>query len=126
MSQTTILTGLFIRHWLADYTHLSTDWMLKAKSVGKPLSPILAHAFVHAVLALIFLILFIGFKERVLWISVFELITHFLIDVFKGKMNVWTPSVKDPANRWHWVIFGFDQLLHSLVIVMISDYITGS
>ena len=123
MSQTTILIGSFICHWLADYTHLSTNWMLGAKRVGKPLYPILAHALVHAGLMLIFLVLFIGFKKEIFWAFAFELITHFLIDTLKGKMNVWFPSVREPDNKWHWIIFGFDQLLHSLVILAISAYV---
>jgi hypothetical protein len=47
MTQTTILIGLFICHFLADYTHLSTAWMLNAKRLGTPLFPIFCHAFVH-------------------------------------------------------------------------------
>ena len=34
MQQTQILIGLFICHFLADYTHLSTAWMLNAKRLG--------------------------------------------------------------------------------------------
>ncbi len=48
--QTYILIGLFICHFLADYTHLSTNWMLNAKRLGKPLHPILIHAMVHTLL----------------------------------------------------------------------------
>ena len=46
--QTETLIILFACHWLADYTHLSTAWMLNAKRLGKPLLPIFAHALVHA------------------------------------------------------------------------------
>jgi hypothetical protein len=123
MTQTTILIGLFTCHWLADYTHLSTAWMLSAKRFGKPLSPILAHASVHSLLMGLFLI---GYCNPNMWTKLvsLQLISHFIIDVWKGKMNVWFPALQSPANKWHWVVFGFDQLLHAIVIILMSYYAT--
>jgi Protein of unknown function (DUF3307) len=121
--QTQILIGLFICHFLADYTHLSTAWMLNAKRLGKPLYPIFTHAFIHASLMLVLLALVFGlsgFKLAALF--GFQLITHFLIDVWKGRMNGWFPALQSPANKWHWIVFGFDQLLHALVIIGMSLY----
>lgn len=121
--QTQILIGLFICHFLADYTHLSTAWMLNAKRLGKPLYPIFTHAFIHASLMLVLLALVFGlsgFKLAVLF--GFQLITHFVIDVWKGRMNGWFPALQSPANKWHWIVFGFDQLLHALVIIGMSFY----
>jgi hypothetical protein len=69
---------------------------------------------------------FLGFvnlgSEKLVLLSVFQLITHFLIDVWKGKMNSWFPSLQSPANKWHWIIFGLDQLFHALVIIKMADY----
>lgn len=45
-----VLIALNFCHFLGDYTHLSTNWMLTAKRLGKPLFPILVHAFVHSIL----------------------------------------------------------------------------
>lgn len=118
--QTQILVGLFICHFLADYTHLSTAWMLNAKRLGTPLIPILTHAMVHTLLMGIFLVCF-GISNTIILMG-FQLITHFLIDVWKGKMNVWFPLLQSPANKWHWVIFGFDQLLHAFVILIMAIY----
>lgn len=118
--QTTILIGLFICHFLADFTHLSTAWMLNAKRFGTPLLPIAAHALVHAVLMTIFLLLLNVNNFGVLFL--FQWITHLSIDVWKGRMNGWFPSLQNPANKWHWIIFGFDQLLHALVIIAMSVY----
>lgn len=131
--QTQILIGLFVCHWLADYTHLSTNWMLGAKKLGKPLLPIFAHALVHAVLMSTFLEVYFYFKlqnynpfefsisivDKLYW---FQLVTHFLIDVWKGRMNGWFPSLQSPTNKWHWIVFGFDQLLHALVIITMAHY----
>ena len=102
--QTQILIGLFICHFLADYTHLSTAWMLNAKRLGKPLYPIFTHAFIHASLMLVLLALVFGFSGlKLTALFGFQLITHFLIDVWKGKMNGWFPSLQSPANKWHWI-----------------------
>jgi hypothetical protein len=46
-----------------------------------------------------------------------QLVSHFIIDTWKGKMNVWFPKLSDPTNVAHWTLFGFDQLLHTLVII---------
>lgn len=119
--QTQILIGLSICHWLADYTHLSTAWMLDAKRLGKPLYPIFTHAFIHASLMLMLLLAFgiNGFELAALFS--FQLVTHFVIDVWKGKMNVWFPSLQSSANKWHWVVFGLDQLMHAIVIILMSQ-----
>ncbi len=118
MNNTLILIGLFFCHFLADYTHLSASWMLNAKRLGTPLYPIFTHAFVHACLMLIFLSL-IGFSGiKLATVFALQLSTHFIIDVWKGKMNVWFPSLQSPANKWHWVVFGFDQFLHISVIAL--------
>lgn len=121
--QSIILAGLFVCHWMADYTHLSCSWMLSAKRLGKPLFPILVHGFVHAFLMTLFLLL-IGvsvYKLDVLF--GIQMLSHFLIDLWKGRMNGWFPSLQLPTNKWHWIIFGLDQLLHSLVIVWMSSYV---
>ena len=116
MTSQLLLIGLFFCHFLADFTWLSTTWMLNAKSLGKPLLPIFAHAAVHA--TLMGLLLAFGNLPLALWVNlvIFQLLTHFLIDLWKGQMNVWFPILKSPASKWHWIIFGFDQFLHAVVI----------
>lgn len=121
---TTILIALFFCHFLADYTHLSTAWMLNAKRLGKPLYPIFTHAFIHASLMLVLLSLAFGLGGlKLASLFGFQLITHFLIDVWKGRMNGWFPALQSPANKWHWIVFGFDQFLHAVVIILMASYI---
>jgi hypothetical protein len=120
--QTQILTGLFFCHLLADYTHLSNAWMLNAKRFGKPLYPIFCHAEVHAILMGVFIKL-IGFSWGItIILFAIQSVTHFLIDVWKGRMTDWFPLLQDPANKWHWVLFGTDQFLHAFVIILMSYY----
>jgi hypothetical protein len=131
MQQTIILIGLFVCHFLADYTHLSTSWMLNAKRLGKPLFPIFMHALNHASLMSIFLIAYYRFDilgmidNHSFSVITFQLITHFFIDVGKGRMNGWFPTLQNPANKWHWVMFGFDQLLHAIVVIVMAHYLTN-
>ena len=120
--QTQILIGLFICHFLADYTHLSTAWMLNAKRLGKPFFPIFIHAAIHTMLMSLVLGWFIGFANTWVCLVIFQWTTHFIIDVWKGRMNSWFPSLQSPVNKWHWIIFGFDQLLHALVMIEMSLY----
>lgn len=125
-----LIIQLFFVHWIADYTHLSTDWMLKAKRTGTPLLPIFTHAMVHAGLMAIVLRFHLGSPNSFWEFTVFDkcvllqLISHFLIDVWKGKMNVWFPPLTNPANKFHWYVFGFDQYLHALIIILIT-YLCG-
>lgn len=120
--QTQILIALFICHFLADYTHLSTSWMLNAKKLGKPLFPIYLHAKVHGILMSLPLLYFVGYSDKWAYLVLFQIVTHFIIDTWKGRMNNWFPKLQSTANKWHWIIFGFDQLLHALVIIAMSYY----
>jgi hypothetical protein len=117
--QAKILILLFLCHTLADYTHLSTPFMLNAKRFGRPLFPILAHASIHAGLMLTVLLFFTDTLTASCLFAV-QLVFHFLIDTLKGRMNGWFPSLQSPANTWHWVVFGADQYLHALVIIFMA------
>jgi len=106
---------LSICHWAADFTHLSTDWMLNAKKYGKPLYPIFIHALVHASL-FFFTCLFFYNLHIAIYIGLFQLITHFIIDLLKGKISFYFRKLENPSNKYHWWLFGADQFAHHLVI----------
>lgn len=118
-----LLIMLFFCHFLADFTPLSTPWMLKAKQFGNPLLPILCHAWVHALLLWIILYIWIDGNlsqlDLIYKLSIFELTTHFLIDIRKGKMSYLFPSLRDTDSSWYRILFGLDQYLHAIVIIMI-------
>ncbi len=121
--QTQILIILFICHFLGDFSHLATKWMFQAKSFGYPLYPIFVHASVHAILMWVTLRVIFNVESLLsFYLFLFQLITHFTIDVLKGKMNMLFPELQSSNNRGYWVVFGFDQLLHSLVIITMSFY----
>lgn len=112
-----ILIVLNICHWAADFTHLSTDWMLNAKKYGKPLYPIFMHSLVHAIL--FFISVFIMFDlQKAIAIGFLQLISHFIIDLLKGKITFWFRSLEDPGNKYFWWLFGADQFMHHLIIII--------
>ncbi len=116
-----IITLLILNvcHWFADFTPLSTAWMLRAKRFGKPLFPILAHAGVHALLFFMAVFVLHG-VENALLAAAIQLPTHFVIDVFKGRLNAWFPELQNYENKNHWLVFGADQFLHQSVIIGIA------
>jgi hypothetical protein len=118
-----LLLALFFCHFLADYTHLSTAWMLNAKRLGKPLTPIFVHAEIHGTLMMVAMWLFQIDGHTIIKLGCFQIITHFLIDVWKGRMNGWFPSLSNPTNKWHWIVFGADQYFHAVVIILMVCYL---
>ncbi len=54
-----------------------------------------------------------------------QLPTHFVIDVWKGRMNGWFENLQNPANKYHWWIFGIDQWLHQSIIITTVYFICG-
>lgn len=116
-----LLIALFFCHFLADFTQLSRPWMLKAKATGAADYRIMSHALVHAFLMAGVLLFYCSTWGMVIPLFAFQAITHFWIDVFKGRMNVWFPKVKDQLHYPYWILFGFDQFLHATVIIIIAD-----
>ncbi|MCX6351108.1 MAG: DUF3307 domain-containing protein [Bacteroidetes bacterium] len=122
MNPTALLISLFFCHWLADFTALSTPWMLNAKKFGKPLFPIFIHATTHGLLMSIPLLVALGFTDLLGYLISFEIATHFAIDVWKGRMNAWFPPLQNHANKYYWWLFGLDQFLHATVIILMVGW----
>jgi hypothetical protein len=117
MKEIIVLILLNVCHWAGDYTHLSTRKMLDAKRFGTPIAPIFTHALVHGFL--FFVVLFYVYDiDRAILGAILQLTTHFAIDLLKGKINLWFKSVQSPANKSHWYVFGADQFMHQLVLIV--------
>ena len=119
------IIALSICHYLADFTHLSTPYMLRAKRLGSPLFPIFIHACVHGLLMFIALLILLGFNIAICYVIIIQIISHFSVDLLKGKLNARFPSIQNPANTIHWYIFGADQLAHQMIILLMI-YILAS
>ena len=110
-----VLICLGICHWVCDYIFVTPE-MLAAKRIGRPFLPIFDHALDHAFLMGVILFAF-GVSNFIL-LALFQLVAHFLIDIGKGFINLKSPKYENPRNKCHWVIFGLDQFLHFLTIVI--------
>lgn len=108
--------ALGICHTIADYI-VVTPTMLAAKRFGTPIFPIINHAVVHSLLMFLCLLFFQSDLQIIVLLTIYQLITHSIIDVLKGRCNVWFPNAVNNANKLHWILFGLDQYLHYFVIV---------
>lgn len=113
-----LLIVLLICHYLADFC-LTWPALIRSKSDGRNVWPILLHATVHAVLMGVCLMAFGVNLELALWLMLLELVTHFVIDFGKAAVSVKIPLLADVKQKPYWVLFGLDQLLHQLVVVVI-------
>lgn len=114
----TLLICLLICHYLADF-QWTTPAMIAAKSKGRPFMPILNHAAVHGTLILLCLCAFGLPWLTIVLLAFTELATHFLIDLTKGQITAHYPALSDNTKKPYWQLFGFDQMLHILVIISI-------
>lgn len=96
--------------------------MLKAKKIGTPLFPIFVHALVHGTFMFTVLIFFTDIKTTLL-LAAFQIITHFIFDTLKGRFSYWYPILQDNMKYPYWIVMGFDQLLHQIVIVLMAGYV---
>ena len=113
------LSALLVCHYLGDYC-LTTKAMVKAKAECKNFFQIFLHAGVHAVL-LSLVLWFFEVPLRGCFVAfLIELVSHFLIDTFKSAFSVMVEALRDNTRKPYWLLYGFDQLLHILVIVTLT------
>lgn len=120
-----LLVLLNISHWVCDFL-IRTPNMIASKKFGKPLFPIYLHSMTHAcAAAIIILIPFYNRPDSLPEVCVvIILVSHFIIDVFKGRLNILFPSLANAAKSGFWTMFGFDQLLHQFIIILVSYSLT--
>ena len=56
-----------------------------------------------------------------LWLAALQLVTHFVIDTTKGVLTGHFPLLADNTQKPFWILYGFDQLLHLLVILLVAS-----
>lgn len=116
-----VLSALLLCHYLGDFC-LTTKSMIRAKSSGKEYFPILLHAGVHAILMALALALFGVSLQGCMVAFLIELGSHFLIDTGKSKLSATYEVLRDNTHKPYWTVYGFDQLLHILVVVVITVF----
>lgn len=113
-----LLHILFLCHFLADFG-LTSPAMIKAKADGRNPWPILLHASIHAGLVALCLLFWQTSWQLLLLMTLMELVSHFLIDTGKGLLTARFPILADMKKKPYWMLFGLDQLLHLIVLVLI-------
>lgn len=115
---TLLLIALLVCHYLADYC-LTLPVMIRAKADGKTYWPIVLHSIVHAALVGVCLLLWSVSWSQMLMLMALEMVSHFIIDTAKGRLSANFPVLADVQRKLYWMLYGFDQLLHQMVIVLI-------
>ena len=88
--------------------------------------PIFHHSLIHTILVMVILVFYVADLRQIIIGSTIILVSHFLIDVWKGRMNTWFPSLQNPVKKFHWWIFGLDQALQRLALPLPADIIECS
>ncbi|MBR1725821.1 MAG: DUF3307 domain-containing protein [Muribaculaceae bacterium] len=118
---TLLLIVLLVCHYLADFC-LTSSAMIRAKADGRNLLPILLHASIHGALMGICMLFWYVSWKCILAMIALEIVSHFLIDLAKARVTVHFPRLADMRSRPYWMLFGFDQLLHLVVVAFIWHY----
>lgn len=113
-----LLVALLFCHYLADFC-LTWPSLIRSKADGKKVWPIAQHAAVHALLIGMCLLLYGTDLKLLFWLMAFEWMTHFFIDTMKSRLTVANPLLVDSRHKSYWVLYGFDQLLHQMVVIVI-------
>ena len=113
-----LLIALLGCHYLADFC-LTLPVMIRAKSDGRKLWPIVLHASIHAVLMGLCLLIYGVEWQMLLFLMMIELVSHFVIDVSKTRVSIRFPFLSDNRHKPYWMLYGLDQLLHQMVVIVI-------
>lgn len=113
-----LLIGLFAAHYLGDFTSLLTPRMLMAKREGGPVGPIALHGAIHGALAALAIGITATPQPGTLALgAAIVLFSHFAIDLARARLLAGAPAFGDASQREFWLVLGFDQLLHGVVLI---------
>ncbi len=118
------LLSLLICHYLGDFCFTSPG-MIKAKADGRRPLPILLHSCIHAALVGLCLVCWRVSWKLILLMMLLEVVSHFFIDLGKGLISGRSQVLSDPKKKAYWMLYGFDQLLHLSVLLLICHLSTN-
>ena len=115
---TLLLVALLVCHYFADFC-LTMPMMIRAKADGKNPWPIALHAAIHAVMMGACLLIYGIGCRRILVLMMIEFISHFVLDLSKAKISYKFPYWSNNQHKPYWILYGLDQLLHQMVVILI-------
>lgn len=93
-----LLAILYICHYIADF-QLTTSKMIAAKANGEKTPLLMQHAAIYALHMAVCLILF-GVKwQTTILLILMQFVSHFLIDIGKGRINKSYPQTADVSQK---------------------------
>jgi len=113
MSVLWIITLFLLKHFIADFV-LQTQYQFSHKGIYGHRGGVL-HAFIHALGTA--LVLFLFSWKFALLAALADGIVHYHVDWVKS--NLISHYKLTEKERWFWIIFGLDQLIHELTYVVI-------
>ena len=121
----TLMTCFIVKHFICDFPGcIQTPWMFMNKGTyGHPggIAHALIHAFVSALLLIIFSLSFVPGEElkpthALVFLVIFEFLVHYHMDWFKMwwcERKQYTPHT---FQFWNWL--GIDQMVHYLTYIL--------
>jgi hypothetical protein len=103
-----------VKHFLCDFVWQNKYMLGKFKDYPDFILPLLAHSLVQAIGSLAVILMF---APAFWWLSIVDLVTHFMIDRLKANKK-WLGRWK-PDQAMFWTALGLDQMLHHLVTIYI-------
>ncbi len=101
---------IFVLHYIGDFI-LQTRWMGENKS--KLLSALSLHILVYTATLLPF-----GFE-----FAIINGILHFITDFITSRLS--SRAYKNGNMAQFWAIIGFDQLIHTITLILTLQYFLG-
>lgn len=121
-----VIFALFqVKHFLIDFVFQPPfEW--KNKGSYGHLEGI-NHSLKHAIATMVILLYWTpshSMSLLIIWLTYFDLITHYHIDW--AKMNINSHFKLTPDKEKFWIMLGLDQLLHQLTMIAIIGIFVGS
>ncbi len=118
-----IVILLLVAHYVADFL-AQTRWMATNKSSN--FLALLTHVSVYTLVMLVYvgIILYINTSlslEIILYFVLFNGFAHLVVDYFSSKLTSYYWKIERYDNFWY--IIGFDQLLHTIILLSSFVYI---
>ncbi len=112
-----LLVVFEIKHFVADYM-LQTTYMLgKGKKGNEWILPLSAHCGVHALHTLVIVFIYTGSIYKALAATVFDFVTHFIMDRVKASPDMLGRF--NPSQAEFWQSLGLDQGVHHIIHFLI-------